>query len=426
MSDNTSYKLVTDMLDTLTESDIRIIAGAVQQKIQSGEKIFNLTIGDFNPKIFPVPEECVEEIFKAYKDNQTNYPFGPGEPVLRNTLSEYMERRGGLKYNPNEFVIGAGGRPNIYLVYNSVVEKGDGVIFPVPSWNNNFYIHILGAKGIPIETKADSFFMPSAEQIKPHIKNASLIALCSPLNPTGTVLQKENIENISTLVVEENATRRKSGKRPIYVLFDQIYWQLTYGVTKHYDPVTVNPEMKKYTLFTDGMSKAFAGTGVRVGWLFGDEPVISKTKSMLTHLGSFPPKPEQIAAGIYLKNDDWVDKYLNNFKNEISTRLSGFHKGFMDLKKKGYPVNAIVPMAALYLTIEINLLGKNKPGGGKFETPAEVTKFILDDAKIGLVPFSAFDSVENPTWYRLSVGTCTREEVGEAIYNLEKSLEKIL
>ena len=78
-----------------------------------------------------------------------------------------------------------------------------------------------------------------------------------------------------------------------------------------------------------------------------------------------------------------------------------------------------------WLLIEINLLGKNKPGGGKFETPAEVTKFILDDAKIGLVPFSAFDSVENPTWYRLSVGTCTREEVGEAIYNLEKSLEKI-
>lgn len=425
MSDKISNKIVTEMLDTLTESDIRIIAAAVGQKIANGERIFNLTIGDFNPKIFPIPEEFVEEIHKAYLDRQTNYPFGPGEPILRNTLSEYMEKRGNLKYNPNEFIIGGGGRPNIYLVYNTVVNPGDNVIFPVPSWNNNFYVHILRANPILIETSASNYFMPTADQIKPYVKNSSLIALCSPLNPTGTVLMKENVEEISNIVLEENARRKPLGIRPLYVLYDQIYWQLVYGDTKHYDPVLINPEMKKYTLYTDGMSKAFAGTGVRVGWLFGDEPVINKMKSMLTHLGSFPPKPEQIAAGIYLKNYEWVDKYLNNFKNEISTRLSGFYNGFMNLKGKGYDVNAIAPMAALYLTIEINLLGKKKPDGTKFETTEDVTKFILDDAKIGLVPFSAFDSKANPTWYRLSVGTCTKEEVDEALLSLEKSLEKV-
>ncbi len=102
--------------------------------------------------------------------------------------------------------------------------------------------------------------MPTAEQIRSHVKGASLLALCSPLNPTGTVFGKEELAEICDVVLEENATRGE-GEKKLYLLYDQIYWTLTYGDTEHYNPVSLRPEMKKYTVFIDGISKAFAATG---------------------------------------------------------------------------------------------------------------------------------------------------------------------
>ena len=106
--------------------------------------------------------------------------------------------------------------------------------------------------------------MPTVEDIKPHIQLVNLIALCSPLNPTGTTFDKEALTEISQLVVEENKRRALLNEKPLYVLYDQIYWQLTYGDTVHYNPVELVPEVRDYTIFIDGISKAFAATGVRI------------------------------------------------------------------------------------------------------------------------------------------------------------------
>ena len=106
--------------------------------------------------------------------------------------------------------------------------------------------------------------MPTAIEIAEHIKGASLLALCSPLNPTGTTFSKEELTAICNLVITENEGRGDYEKK-LYVMFDQIYWALTFGDTEHYNPVSINPKMKEYTIFIDGISKAFAATGVRVG-----------------------------------------------------------------------------------------------------------------------------------------------------------------
>jgi len=416
---------VSDMVDTLTDSDIRIIAGLINKKIQAGDKIFNLTIGDFNSKVFPVPAEFVEEVYKAYRDNQTNYPPITGEPALRKVLSKFTLERENLNYSPEEFLVGGGGRPLIFTYYVACVNQGEKVVFPVPSWNNNYYAHIVSSNIVTVETRPENNFMPLAEMIKPHIKEAALISMCSPLNPTGTVLQKDNLQNLCNLILEENARRKQIKMKPVYLIYDQIYWLLTYGETKHYNPVSLEPEMRKYTLFVDGMSKAFAGTGIRIGWGFGDDEIITKMKAIFSHMGAFPPKPGQIAASKFLANDGWVDAYLSNFKNEITLRLNGFYKGFMMLKNKGYKVDAIAPQAAIYLTVQINIIGMTKPDGKKIEKTEDITNYLIDDAKVGLVPFSAFGSKENPTWYRLSVGTCTLEDVDMIIMNLENSLSKL-
>src|SRR5204863_6118262 len=108
-----------------------------------------------------------------------------------------------------------------------------------------------------------------------HVKGASLLALCSPLNPTGTTFTKSALEEICDMVIAEN-TQRGDGEKKLYLLYDQIYWTLTYGQVQHYNPVSLRPEMKEFTIFIDGISKSFASTGVRVGWAMGPAHVASK------------------------------------------------------------------------------------------------------------------------------------------------------
>ena len=276
---------VSEMAENLVGSEIIKLAGEVKKKIKNGEKIYNLTIGDFNPSIFPIPAELKQAIIEAYQNDETNYPAANGIEELRESVSRFLHTREGLEYGAEQILISGGARPLIYAVYQTIVDPGDTILFPVPSWNNNHYSHLTRAKQIFIETTAENNFMPKAEELKPHIGEANLVAVCSPLNPTGTTFSQQGLEEICDLVLEENK-RRGQNKKPVYLLFDQIYWTLTHGETRHFDPVSLRPGMKNYTIYIDGLSKAFAATGVRVGWAFGPEKIINKMRSILSHIGA--------------------------------------------------------------------------------------------------------------------------------------------
>lgn len=416
--------LVSEMAETLIGSEIIRLAGEINEKIKQGEKIHNLTIGDFDPQIFSIPSELEAEIIAAYKGKQTNYPPANGIPELRKTVSEFLNEREGLYYSPEEILIAAGARPLIYATYQTLVHPGDKVIFPVPSWNNNHYTHLSHAKPVYVKTRPENNFMPTADEIKPYIKDTSLISLCSPLNPSGTAFKEDDLSGICDLVLEEN-NRRGENRKPVYLLYDQIYWVLTFGGTKHFNPVSINPEMRNYTIFIDGISKSFAATGVRVGWSFGPHRVVDKMKSILSHLGAWAPKAEQVAVSKYLANKEQVNSYLNRFKNEVQIRLDGFYNGFMSLKKEGFKVNAIVPQAAIYLTVQFALHDMKKENGEVLNTTKDITKYILEEAKVAIVPFYAFGDSEDSTWYRLSVGTCKVEDVNKVIESLRNALNKL-
>ncbi len=416
---------VSHMAETLVASEIIKLAGEINEKIKNGEQIYNLTIGDFDPKVFPIPIELEEEIIKAYKEGNTNYPPADGLLETRKAVAKFLLDREGIDYNPaNEILMAAGARPLIYAVYQTIVHPGDTVVFPVPSWNNNHYTHLSHAKKIEIIATPENNFMPTAADLKPHLKGAALVSLCSPLNPTGTTFSKQDLLEICELIVEENNSRAE-GEKPLYLMYDQIYWVLTYGETEHYNPVTLVPEMKNYTIFIDGLSKAFAATGVRVGWSFGPARVIGKMKSILSHLGAWAPKAEQVATARYLARTSDVDNYLVKFKDEVLARLQGFYKGFMDLKSEGFAVDAIAPQAAIYLTVKFNLHGKKTEDGKVLENTKAITKYLLEEARVAIVPFYAFGDSDNSTWYRLSVGTCRLDEVEKVIESLRKALSKL-
>lgn len=420
-----SELMVSKMAEHLIGSEILKLSAEINERIQKGEKIANYTVGDFNPNMFPLPDEFKKEIIAAYNNNQSNYPPSDGVLALRQTVARFLKHRLGLDYSAqSEILIAGGARPIIYAAYRALVDPGDYVFYPVPSWNNNHYIHMTGAKPVMVEAKPENNFMPTADDLLPHLGKLQLVSLCSPQNPTGTVFTKKDLESICELILQENK-RRSGKKKPLYLLYDQVYNQLTFGSVKHYDPVTLCPEIRDYVVFVDGISKSLAATGVRIGWSMGNKKIMDKMKSIIGHVGAWAPKAEQVALANYLNNTEAVDSFMADFKDKLSQRLNAFYKGFMELKNEGHRINAIEPQAAIYLTVQFNLKGMRTPDGTVLSSTADISRYLLQEAKIALVPFYAFGASPESTWYRLSVGTAELSRIPGVIANLRSALQQL-
>ena len=410
-------------VENMVGSEILKISGEVKQRIAAGESIYNLTVGDFNPSIFPIPQDLKERIIRFYNEDQTNYPAANGELSLRESIADLFNINSETKYNADEIIIGAGGRPLLYTVFVSILDKGDGVIYPVPSWNNEHYCILTDAKSYLVETKAEDDFMPRPEEIRPHLKDATILALNSPLNPSGTVISTETLTEICEMVIEEN-NRRGPEQKPLFLVYDQIYSYLIFGDQKHVTPIELFPEMKDYTVIIDGVSKWLAGTGVRVGWALGPKFLMDKIKTLLGHVGAWAAKPEQLAVAEFLHSDAFP-QYLDSFKTKIEERLDGFYEVFSALKTQGYPVDVIAPQAAIYLTVKIDLIGATKENGEKINTMEEAFSYILNEAGIAMVPFYAFGASKNLPWFRLSIGTTRNEDIAIIKDSLGNALSKL-
>jgi len=409
---------LSKLAEGITTSPILTIAAQINEKKAAGEKIFNFTVGDFDADIFPIPDLLRAKTIEAYEDNQTNYPGAFGVPEFREGVAQTLNRICGLDYSAAEVQIASGSRPLIYACYKVIVDPGDKVVFPGPSWNNDYYTLLTDTNATIVETSPENDFMPTADELRPHLDDAQLLALCSPQNPTGTVFTRERLKEICEMVIDINK-RRSTDEKPLYVMFDQVYWLLTFGDVEFHHPLTVCPEIKDYAVFIDGLSKSFAGTGIRVGWATAPAHILPKMTALIAHIGAWAPKPEQVAAGKFLMNTEAVDNYLTQFRAELQARLQGFYDGFMALKAKGYPVDAIAPQAAIYLSIKIDLVGKTTPDGTVLNDTDAVHEYLLNTVKIGVLPFSWFGANNYGDWFRISVGTCRQEDVSEVLDILE-------
>lgn len=423
------YKLST-MADTLTGSEIIQLAGQVNALKAEGQEIANLTIGDFDPSIYQIPAVLSDLIIEAYQENHTNYPPGSGVESLRAAVAKYVARLGAGSPEAKDVLIAGGARPLILAAFQAIVDVGDMVVFPAPSWNNLNYCHMVGARPCIIQTSAESHFMPNAEQIAPFIQEASLLMLCSPLNPTGTVFTREQLSDICILVLEENKRREAVGiEKPVYIIYDQIYWALTFGDTIHHHPLKILPELLPYVVYIDGMSKAFAATGVRVGWAFGAPRVIERMQALLTHIGAWAPKPAQLGSASFLRDEMAVDEYLTAFRSRLEATLGAFYNGILSIKDHSTAVasriDAITPEAAIYLSVKFDLVGGIKSDGSQLSEQKDVSTFLLKEAGIAIVPFSIFGAPNDSPWYRLSVGTCAAGDVGLIIGRLSAALAKL-
>ncbi len=414
---------ISHIAEKLIGSEIIKIAGQVNAQKAAGAEITNLTIGDLNSEIYPIPELLKEEIKKAYDHNLTNYPPAPGLLSLRTAIADDLLSRWNQEYAVDEILVSAGSRPLIYGVYKAIVDPGEKVIYPVPSWNNNHYAYLSSADAIEIPTTAEHNFLPTAEELQPHVENAVLLALCSPLNPTGTLFTREQLREICELVIAENK-RRGPDEKPLYILYDQIYALLTFG-PEHFNPVMLYPELRDYTIMIDGTSKCFAATGVRVGWSFGPKHVISKMTELLGHVGAWAPKPEQHAVGVLLNHPDEVNLYLDHYKSRLNNSLRYLHQAVQQMKNEGLKVDSIEPMGALYLTIKLDYIGKTTAEGDTIKNSTALVSYLIDKAGVALVPFSAFGTGPEAPWFRASVGSVSLEELQAMVPRLRNALTQL-
>jgi aspartate aminotransferase len=412
---------VGTMVRGLVGSEILRIASEIRELVAQGKQVCNLTVGDFSPREFPIPPALGKAIAQALEAGETNYPPSDGVLLLRQTVQRFYERALGLKYPLESVLIAGGARPVIYALFRAVVDPGETVIYPVPSWNNNHYAHMVGARHVTVVTSPEHGFMPTVEQLAPHLPEARLLCLCSPLNPTGTMISPELLKDIGQRVVEENRQREQRGQKPLIVMYDQIYWTLSFGKTRHVTPLELVPELAPYTVFVDGISKAFAATGVRVGWTLGPPSIISRMKDVLGHVGAWAPKAEQVAVARFMDDVPAMQGFLETMRQRVHERLEVLDRGFAAMREAGLPVRSIAPQGAIYLSVQFDLVGK-----AGLKTNDDIRRLLLDKAGFGLVPFQAFGLKDETGWFRLSVGAASVEEIRAALPRVEAVLREVL
>lgn len=412
---------VSAMADGMVGSEILRIAADVRALLAQGAAVCNLTVGDFAPAEFPAPQALVDGIVDALRAGETNYPPSDGVPQLRQAVSAFYREWLGLEYGVESVLVASGSRPGLFATYLTLVDPGDTVVYPVPSWNNNHYVHLSGARGVPVFCHVDEAFLPTRAMLEDAVRGARLLVLNSPLNPCGTALTAGQLGEICDLVLEENA-RRGPGERPLYLLYDQVYWMLTFGGTTHVNPVSLRPAMKDYTVYVDGISKSFASTGVRVGWIVGPADLVKRMGSLVGHVGAWAPRAEQLAVAKLLADRPAIEAYHATMTREIFDRLEAIHEGLLALRDRGFAVEVVKPMGAIYLSARFELHGAVTSSGTTLRTNDDIRHYLLETAGMAVVPFQAFGLPDETGWFRLSVGAVSRAEIPPMLQRLELAL----
>jgi aspartate aminotransferase len=398
-------------------SEILKIAGEIRQIVAQGRSLCNLTVGDFSPSEFRIPARLQSLIIEALEAGETNYPPADGTIELRRAVKKFYEDELALTYPIESILIAGGARPIIYAAYATIVDPGDRVIYPTPSWNNNHYTYLMRAVPVELVVGPETNFLPTAELIEPHIRDARLLCINTPANPTGTVMSRDEVKRIATLVVEENDRRAAAGERPLYILWDQIYWMLTFGQSRHYPPTQLVPEAAPWTIFVDGISKAFAATGLRVGWTVAPQHVTARMRDIIGHIGAWAPRPEQIAVARFLGKKEDIDTFHESMIRELQLRLDLLHDGFEAMRRDGLPVLAFEPQGAIYLSVQFDLVGR-----GGITTNEQIRRLLLERAGFAVVPFQAFGTRREDGWFRLSVGAVSPREIEDGLLRVRDVL----
>ncbi len=407
---------LSEMANGMERSRILTIAASVREMISQGKEVAPFTVGDFSPEQFEVPNELISGIIEAVSERETNYPPAAGIPELRDSLAKWMDHKYGLDVGSNGIIVGSGARPVLYASFRLFLEPGDGLAHGVPAWNNHYYVHLNDAVDIPIPGTPESRFLPTEEGIKRRIKDIRVLILNSPLNPTGTCFTETEMRNICNVILAENNIRKQEGRKPVILVYDQVYSTMTAPDITHIHPVQVSPDMFEYTITLDAISKSLTGTGLRLGWMAIPPDLAPPVIALIGHMGAWPARPIQKAAAKLYAQPKLLDSYFEELDIRIYDRMSVLQSRLSRMSEFG--VDFVKPEGGIYLTVHFDLFDVLGVSSNE-----EIRQWLLESAGVAIVPFQAFGLEEETGWFRISIGAVSIADIEAAMDRLESALK---
>ena len=393
---------LSDRLNRLAPSATLAMSQKSSEMKAQGIDVINMSVGepDFN-----TPENIKEAAKKAIDDNFSRYSPVPGYPDLRKAIVAKLKNENGLDYTVNEVIVGTGGKQGICNVILALVNPGDEVIIPAPYWVSYPQMAKL-AGGVPVIVNAgfDHDFKMTPEQLEAAITpKTKMLILCSPSNPTGSVYSKEELAALADVL----------RKHPdVFVLADEIYEHINY-IGKHHS-IAQEPGLKEQVIIANGVSKAYAMTGWRIGFLAGPEWIIKGCNKLQGQYTSGTCSVSQKAAeAAYTLDQSAVEEMRQAFerRRDLIVKLAK--------EVPGLEVN--IPQGAFYLFPKCNSYFGKSNGNKTINNSTDFAMYLLEEAHVATVGGDAFG---DPDCFRMSYAT-SDENIKEAIRRIKEALSKL-
>ena len=393
---------LSDRLNRLAPSATLAMSQKSSEMKAQGIDVINMSVGepDFN-----TPENIKEAAKKAIDDNFSRYSPVPGYPDLRKAIVAKLKNENGLDYTVNEVIVGTGGKQGICNVILALVNPGDEVIIPAPYWVSYPQMAKL-AGGVPVIVNAGfgQDFKMTPEQLEAAITpKTKMLILCSPSNPTGSVYSKEELAALADVL----------RKHPdVFVLADEIYEHINY-IGKHHS-IAQEPGLKEQVIIANGVSKAYAMTGWRIGFLAGPEWIIKGCNKLQGQYTSGTCSVSQKAAeAAYTLDQSAVEEMRQAFerRRDLIVKLAK--------EVPGLEVN--IPQGAFYLFPKCNSYFGKSNGDKTINNSTDFAMYLLEEAHVATVGGDAFG---DPDCFRMSYAT-SDENIKEAIRRIKEALSKL-
>ena len=393
-------KSLSKVAQAIEPSATLAIDALYKQMLAEGQDVVGFGAGepDFN-----TPDNIKMAALQAITSNMTRYTPAVGTVELRKAICNRLKADFGLDYEPSQISVSSGAKPCIFTALQAMLNPGDEVILPSPFWVS--YIELIRmAGGVPviIETTEADEFKVSAERLAQAITDKTkCMILNNPCNPTGMMYTREELEGIAKVCVEKD----------IYVISDEIYCCLVYDKEEFTSFASLGEEIKERTIIINGVSKAYAMTGWRIGYAASPAPIAKVMANYLSHALSNPCSVSQYAAQIALTDSQETVKTMR--------RAFERRRNYMVERMNQIPgVSCIKPQGAFYVMMNIEQLIGKEMHGVVIKDAADFCKLFLQYGKVAVVPGTAFNA---PTFVRWSYATAT-ENIRKGLDRLESFL----
>jgi aspartate aminotransferase len=356
---------------------------------------------------FDTPVFIKEAAKRAIDSGATKYTLVAGTPALRSAVAKWLGQAHNLAIEPSEVIVGVGAKQCLFNALFALVDEGDEVIVPVPAWGS--YMEMIKlAGGVPVLVPGDAardFQVTASDIAKAVSPRTRAILFASPSNPTGAVLDEATVRAIAQIAVEKN----------FWIITDDIYRTLVYGGTKVFQPATISPEVRARTVIIDGVSKAFAMTGWRIGFACAPKPLIS---AMDTLQGQSTTNAAAVSQAAALAGVEGPTEELERMRVEFDKR-----RVVMVQALRAIPgVTCVEPKGAFYAFPDLSaFIGRKTPEGKALANDGQLCEYLIEEARVAVVPGSAFAA---PGYVRLSYAT-SMKNVEEGVSRMAAALGRL-